>query len=97
MTRYARPLIDTSPLGLWGKQPATTSPEPIASESGPTMLQEPPKPIGPQNQCLECGRLCYKMFCSAKCRAHWKASMSRWHGSLSRTELIDQTELPLTP
>ena len=42
------------------------------------------KPIGPQQQCLQCGKMCYKMFCSAGCKAKFKAGMNRYARELAQ-------------
>lgn len=51
-------LIDSTPLGLFSAR----------EEEGAATIM----PIGPQHQCLHCGKLCYDVFCSPACRLNRK-------------------------
>ena len=56
--------------------------------------EPPPKPTGPRNHsCLRCGKDCFKMFCSAKCKATWQSSMSAWQARMNRTAIEGEQEL----
>ena len=85
MTPTQQYLIDDTPLGLF------------SGPIGPWQIpaEPPPKPIGPPNRCLLCGRPAYKMFCGKTCKAKFTAYGMAWSARLARTRLVGSEEVEL--